>query len=366
MDHVQVTFLIDTPIDSAPEFVESLMLEQSVETPVEVARRHAFVREHMIGRVREVAPASPTTVRAILELPTAVASTDVGQLLNVLFGNVSLHASVQLEHFELPDEILDSYVGPRFGIEGLRERLRIRGRALTCTALKPAGLSADELASLCRTMAEGGIDVIKDDHYLADHPFSPFEERVRRCQDAVEDVTARTGRASIYCPNLSGAPDDVRRALEFAQRAGVGAVMIAPMILGLPAFFEIASRELEVPTLLHPSFAGSSRIRPDVLLGRLFRLLGGDAVIFPSYGGRFSYSRDACRDITTALRAPWGRIRPSVPVPAGGMTVERTGELVDFFGTDSMLLVGGGLLTAGDALLEQTRAFVRSVEAEGR
>lgn len=363
MDHLQVTFLVDAPPDSAADFVESVMLEQSVETPLDVALRHAFVRENMLGRVTALEPLSATRVRARLELPGLIASTDVAQLLNVLFGNVSLHASIELEQFELPSSILEKYAGPRFGIEGIREQLQIFDRALTCSALKPAGLTVGELASLCRTMATGGIDVIKDDHYLADHPFSPFEERVRQCQEAVAEVAASSGRRSIYCPNLSGTPDDVRRALDFAQRSGVGAVMIAPMLLGLPAFYEIARRDLEVPVLLHPSFAGATRIRPEILLGKLFRLLGGDAVIFPNYGGRFSYSREACGAVTEQLRAPWGGLRPSLPVPAGGMTVERTPELVDFFGKDTMLLVGGGLLDTGEGVLERTRSFAQAVSA---
>ena len=43
------------------------------------------------------------------------------------------------------------------------------------------------------------------------------------------------------------------------------------------------------------------------------------------------------------------------------MTVERAPEMLDFYGNDTMLLIGGGLLAAGDALLERTREFVNTV-----
>jgi ribulose-bisphosphate carboxylase large chain len=133
------------------------------------------------------------------------------------------------------------------------------------------------------------------------------------------------------------------------------------MLLGLPTFFELVGRHVDVPVLAHPSFAGSTRIDVETLIGKLLRLFGGDAVIFANYGGRFSYDADVCAAIAERLRAPWNHVAPAMPVPAGGMTVERTRELVDFFGVDTMLLIGGSLLSAGDRLLDRTRAFTEAV-----
>jgi ribulose-bisphosphate carboxylase large chain len=52
-----------------------------------------------------------------------------------------------------------------------------------------------------------------------------------------------------------------------------------------------------------------------------------------------------------------------MPVPAGGMLVERVPELLDRYGADSMLLIGGNLLIAREHLLERTREFVTRVES---
>ena len=273
---------------------------------------------------------------------------------------------VTLEDFEVPPALHALFRGPRFGLAGLRERTGVPTRPLTATALKPVGLSVDTLAALCRTFAEGGIDLIKDDHYLADHAFCPFEERVRACQAAVDEVEARTGHRTLYLPNLSGTPDQVHRQADLAQQIGVRAVMAAPMLLGLPAFYDLIHTRLEVPVLAHPSFAGGLRIRPATLLGKLFRLFGADAVIFPNYGGRFHFSREQCAGIARTLRADWGPYRPAFPVPAGGMNVERVPELITFFGLDTVLLIGGSLLEAGQALRERTQALVASVEQAAR
>ena len=361
MEYLRVTFRLEAEWEDVPTLVDSVLLEQTVETPREVAERDEFVREHMLGRVQDVRRLEDGSALATLDLPVATAGVDVVQLLNVLFGNASLHERVKLEDFDLPPSLLSAYPGPQFGIDGIRKRIRVFDRPLTCSAIKPVGLSVDRLADLCRTFARGGIDFVKDDHYLSEQTFSPFRERVAACQRAVEEESARVGRTIVYCPNLAGTPEVLLRQLEFAQELGVGAVMIAPMLVGLPSFYEIVRRHIEVPVLLHPSFAGSTRIRVDTLLGKLFRLLGGDGVIFANYGGRFSYLPEQCREIAQRLTDPFAGIERSFPVPAGGMTVERTRELVDFFGNDSMLLIGGSLLAAGEALLERTQSFTEAV-----
>jgi ribulose-bisphosphate carboxylase large chain len=138
--------------------------------------------------------------------------------------------------------------------------------------------------------------------------------------------------------------------------------LVAPMLVGLPAFVELQA-ELDIPVIAHPAFAGSVRIAPEVLVGKLFRLFGADATIFPNHGGRFSFSRETCLAIAGAARDPWAGVRATLPVPAGGMTVERVAEMKAAYGNDVMLLIGGGLLSAGDRLMEASRDFVRAVAA---
>ncbi len=361
MSHLYVTYRLEATPGEAAALAEAILLEQTVETPRRVAERDAFVRDHLMGRIDAISPAEDGT-RVTLALPMLTASADASQFINVLFGNTTLQPGVTLEDFDVPPSARALFRGPRFGVKGLRERLGVPARPLTATALKPVGLGVDALAALCRTFAEGGIDLIKDDHYLADHTFCPFEARVRACQDVVDEVAARTGHQAVYAPNLSGPPDQVFRQADLAQEAGAGAVMAAPMLLGFPTFHTLTHTRLDVPVVAHPTFAGGPRIHPETILGKLFRLYGADAVIFPNYGGRFHFSREQCARLASALRDAWGSYRSTFPVPAGGMKVERAGEMISFFGPDTVLLIGGSLLEAGDAMLERTRALVASVE----
>ena len=118
--------------------------------------------------------------------------------------------------------------------------------------------------------------------------------------------------------------------------------------------------------IAHPALGGAARISPPLLFGKLFRLLGADATVFPNYGGRFGYSRATCVALAEAARAPWGGLRACAPVAAGGMSVARVRELLDVYGRDVVLLIGGALLMAGRELEARSRDFVDSVRQAGR
>jgi ribulose-bisphosphate carboxylase large chain len=326
-----------------------------------------------VARVESIEPAGPEGVfDATLSFATGTTGLEAGQLLNMLFGNCSLQPDVDLVDFEPGPDLLAALPGPRFGVDGWRRALgldRAPARPLTCTALKPQGLSPPQLGELARTFALAGIDLIKDDHGIADQDTARFEPRVAAVQRAIERARAERkpqGRV-LYAPTLSGGPKRLREQLRVVRDQHVGAVLICPMLTGVPTLVELVREEAGVPILAHPAFAGNVRIAPDLLLGRLFRLFGADATIFPNFGGRFSYPRETCRAIARRAREPLGRAAAILPVPAGGMGTDRVDEMIQEFGSDVMLLIGGHLLagatTPGDSVLARATAFVERVHA---
>jgi len=358
--HIEAVYRVRSPEDALSGRIEALLLEQTVELP-RSALRTAFVRERLVGRVLAAERIGPDDFRVTLAQPELATGEDPAQLLNVLFGNCSLQPDVLLEDVRLTPALERMLGGPRFGIAGIRGLLGIQGRALTASVLKPIGLTNAETASLCGALARCGIDIVKDDHGHADHSFGPFGERVRACLRATDEAAQETGRPTLYVPNLTGSPATVLEQVRVARDAGVKAVMVSPMLIGLPFLVDIAP-DLGMPILAHPAFGGAQRIAPAALLGRLFPLFGADAVIYPNFGGRFSYSREECGAIAAALRSPQGSIRPAFPVPAGGMKVENLREVLGFYGPDTILLVGGSLLDAPDpvTLAERGRQFVEA------
>ena len=153
------------------------------------------------------------------------------------------------------------------------------------------------------------------------------------------------------------------RNSRLARDAGIDTVMVAPMVSGVSNFHRLVADNPGMAFLTHPSLAGAARIAPPFHFGGLFRMLGADAVVFPNHGGRFGYSADTCRAIAMRSLEVRNGLKPCVPVPAGGMSRERVGEMLEFYGTDIMLLIGGGLLEARERLTEATAAFVAEVQA---
>ncbi len=369
---LSVRYRIRGPESSIRARAQALAIEQSIEMPPE-AVRDARVRREVVGQVRSIAPAPDAPDRFDVELALAEETTgaEPGQLLNMLFGNCSLQPDVELVDLRLPDTLLAALPGPRFGLEGWRAAVGAAGsaRPLSCTALKPQGLAPDALAALAYAFARAGIDVIKDDHGIADQPAAPFARRVPQVQAAVARANREkagsdgplAGHRSVYAPNLSGGPRRLEAQLRILRDEGVGAALACPMLLGVPVFAEMLRAEAGVPLLAHPALAGHARIAAPLLLGRLFRLFGADATIFPNWGGRFGTPRADCLAIAERARAPLGAHAPALPVPAGGMSVERVGEMLDDYGPDTMLLVGGDLLAAGDAMPERAAAFAARV-----
>jgi len=360
MSPLVVTYRFPATPSEAADFAHALLLEQTIETPLAVARFYPQVEANRLGKVLAVESCGDGTFLARLELPSGTALTDPAQWLNVIFGNASLHAGVYLEDVEVPEAMRAALKGPTFGIEGLRSRAGVHNRPLVCSALKPAGLTTGELALLATRFAEGGIDYLKDDHYLSSQPEAPFEDRVRAIVDALEEVAARTGHRTRYVANLSGGPLEVLEQAKKARDLGADAVLVAPMLVGLPTMRYLADT-LHLPIFAHPAFCGNGQVPHPLLMGRLFRLYGADAVIFAGYGGRFNVPQAVCASIAEQARAWWNPIRPSIPVPAGGMTRDRASELVHFYGQDTMLLIGGSLLESGPHLASATAALMEAV-----
>ena len=369
-----VTYQLRCTPAEAPARARALAIEQSVEMPPEAIADEALCAR-VLGRVEAIEPdpQDPALQRAILSLSADTVGDDPVQLLNMLFGNCALQPDVTLVDAQLPESLVEALPGPRFGLAGWRAAIgpSAEGRPLSCTALKPQGLPPEDLARLAYAFARAGIDVIKDDHGIADQAAAPFDKRVSAVQQAVERANrekaaggdpALAGHHSLYAPHVSGGPERLERQLALVRDEGVGAVLACPMLIGAGAFTGLLRERAGVPVMAHPAFAGG-RIAPALLLGRLFRLFGADATIFPNWGGRFAFSRGECLAIADAAREPLGRHLPALPVPAGGMRVERCPEMLAAFGPDTMLLIGGDLLAAGPAMPARAAAFASALRA---
>ena len=239
---------------------QAIAVEQSVEMPLS-AIEDQRVLDEIVGRVDDIHEISPGLHAVRIALSRATAGDDAGQLLNMLFGNTSLQEDVVLHDAELPDDVVARFDGPNIGLAGLRERADAGGRALTCSALKPQGLSPARLAELAARFARGGLDYIKDDHGLADQAYSPFAARCEAVAAALRAVERETGKRVRYVPSLTGDLDALRAQIRAAKDAGIDSVMVQPMIMGPSNFVKLVGENRDLAFFAHPTLAGAAASR---------------------------------------------------------------------------------------------------------
>ncbi len=364
-----VTYRV-TPDDSRPieAHAKDICIEETVEIP-EDAIPASHWEQGIVGIVESIVERTgqPNDYDVRISYRADIANNEIPNLLNVLFGNISIRRGIKIIDIQFTDEQVKAFGGPRFGIDGIRQALNVQGRPLATTAIKPLGLSAKELAALCGGYARGGLDVIKDDHGLIDQHFHPFEDRVSRIQDAIRDANAKTGRLTHYYPMLAGRFDTIEKQAAFAKAQGCFGVLVPPMLIGPDTGFYLA-RKYDLAVMTHPTFTGTHfhdprhGMTPAILLGTLFRLFGADISVFPNYGGRFTFSEAECQDLASALRGPAVGLKSAFPSPAGGMTIEKVGAMLDAYGEDTALLIGGALLRYSPDPEVSARAFVTALE----
>ncbi|MCP3975574.1 MAG: ribulose 1,5-bisphosphate carboxylase large subunit [bacterium] len=363
-DRIEAVYEFHGDVTEAEKRANALRVEQTIEFPADLVPDDDIQRS-VVGRIESIEVVDSGLVCAVVSYAVETTGYELPQLMNVLWGNSALLPGIRLIDFKLPDSLLDRFPGPRYGIMGLRDMFDAPTRPLLATALKPMGLSSERLAATAYDLALGGMDMIKDDHSLSNQPFAPFVERVQRCAEAVAKANAQTGLNSVYMPSINAPYDLLDERVEAAIDAGAGALLVLPGITSFDQMRYLASK-VEVPIMGHPAFLGSYSASPTngiahgKLYGTMMRIAGADLSVYPNYGGRFSFTRGECRDVVANLTGPLGNLRPAFPSPGGGMTLDRVPEILEFYGNDVALLIGGDL-HRGDNLAKTAANFRAAV-----
>ena len=364
--HYRVTVNGSSDIEN---LARDITIEQTAEAPIDCIPDRLF-REGIIGRVESIIAVEGEAYAhdVVISYRCDLTVYTVPQLLNVVYCNISLKNNIKVIDLDFPGAFLDRFSGPSHGIDGIRKMLGVFGRPLACMPLKPMGLSIAELSSMAGALARGGVDLIKDDHGIGNQRFHPFRERVSHCQEAVYKENARSGRATMYCPMVSGGFDEIEDQVRHAVKEGVRGILIAPMLVGLDTVRYI-STTYGIIIIGHPSLTGTffsnqeHGMTPAVLLGTLFRLIGADISIFPGAGGRFFFTKKECGDLSRALLAPLGSIKRSFPCPAGGLSIEKMGDLAPEYGVETVFLIGGSLLRQSRDVSGSTELFMDRIRS---
>jgi ribulose-bisphosphate carboxylase large chain len=252
---------------------------------------------------------------------------------------------------QLPAPFAEHYPGPQFGIAGTRRLAGVLDRPLIGTIVKPSvGLSPAQTAALVKTLAEAGIDFIKDDELQANSPHCPFKDRVAAVMRVVNELAERTGRKIMFAFNITDDFEAMLRHHDTVAAAGGTCVMISIHSVGLAATSELRRRS-RLPIHGHRNGWGLYGRHP--LFGvefpawqKLWRLAGVDHLHVNGLSNKFWEPDDSVvRSIKACLTPMFHPTDTMMPVVSSGQWGGQAPDTYRLSGTTDLLyLAGGGIL----------------------
>ena len=373
------SFAAEVPI---PLLSMALAIEQSTGTWVAVPGETPEVRRHHIAKVLGVyelpdyefsVPPSVETRNWIIQVayPEVNIGPQIPMLLTSVVGNISMGGNIKLLDIRFPQKFVAGFKGPKFGIAGIREILGIPKRPLLNNMIKPCtGYPLELGAELFRQAALGGCDIIKDDELIADASFNSIEGRVKRYMEIEKQVYEETGEHTLYTVNIT---DKVPKVFDNAKRAvelGCNALMVNYLAVGLPVMQALTEDpNINVPILAHMDVAGAMYMSPlhgmssHIVLGKLPRLAGADVVVIPAPYGKAPVIPDKFKNVAKNLTFPLYQLRPTFPMPSGGITPSMVPKVMADLGNDIVIGSGGGVHAHPQGPVAGGKAFRQAIDA---
>jgi len=369
MERITARYYIETPY-AVEKAAAVLAGEQSSGTFVAVPGETEELKNRFAARVESIeqletvsesaipGATSPDGLyrRALVEVSWSVENFghNLPTLVSTLQGNlyeIAQFTGLKLMDIHFPESYAKNYRGPRFGVDGCRSLTGVeRGRPLIGTIIKPSvGLTPAQTAEIVGTLANAGIDFVKDDELMASTANSRFEDRVDAVMQVINRHADRTGKKVMYAFNISDEMEPMLRKYEYMLKSGGTCAMISLNSVGLAG----AKRICDIGELaIHGHRNGWGMLNRHPLLGiefpayqKLWRLAGVDQLHVNGIQNKFWESDDSVvRSIASCLdHAPLNK--PVLPVVSSGQwggqafeTYRRTQT------TDLLYMAGGGIM----------------------
>jgi len=372
MERITAKYYIETPHE-LEKAAQVLAGEQSSGTFVAVPGETEELKARFAARVEKITPLESVNEPAI---PGAVANGGIYHranievswsienfgynlpvLISTLQGNLyelTQFTGLKLMDIELPPSYGVHFKGPRFGITGSRQSASVQGRPMIGTIIKPSiGMSPQQTAGLVKTLAEAGIDFIKDDELLSSAANSRFEDRVDAIMHIINNHADKTGKKVMYAFNISDEVDSMLHRYEYIIKAGGTCAMISLNSIGLAGAKKICDQGQLV---IHGHRNGWGMINRHPLLGiefaayqKLWRLAGVDQLHVNGIKNKFWESDDSVVRSIEACLKPLFNGETVLPVVSsgqwGGQAFETYRRVKT---TDLLYMAGGGIMAHPD------------------
>lgn len=276
--------------------------------------------------------------------------TRLPNLLSAVAGEGVFYAdgltTTQLVDIEFPDSYARQFLGPQFGLKGLRRLLHVDDRPLFMGVVKPnLGLPPADFARLAGEAWRGGLDICKDDEMQAEVPWAPLAKRVRAITAVREEVEKDLGRKKIFVTHITDEVDQIPKNLELVVANGANAVMINPLMTGLSALRALRQKS-PVPVMGHftgEAFCGRMPFFgvKSVVWTKLMRLAGADMIGIAGFGDRMQVPESEVLENIEACLKPMGLILPALPIPGGSTTADSIPSIHKKVGHNDFAYIAG-------------------------
>ncbi|MFY0543990.1 2,3-diketo-5-methylthiopentyl-1-phosphate enolase [Brevibacillus sp. H7] len=298
-------------------------------------------------------------------------TADIPSLLTGIFGKLSMDGKIKLVDIQFPEAFLAAFPGPKFGIDGLRDRLGAYRRPLLMSIFKSClGLPFEDLKTQFRAQALGGVDLVKDDEIFFADDRAPFLERIKAFGKIAAEAEQETGKPVLYAANLTGPTHELLDRAKRAAEAGAHCLLFNVLAYGFDVLHRLAADpDVHVPIMAHPALAGALYPSPDygiatpLLLGKLMRIAGADLVLFPSPYGNVALDKGEALQLAAHLTEPQESLRRSFPVPSAGIHPGLVPQLYADFGIDQVVNAGGGIHGHPGGATAGAKAFAAAIDA---
>ena len=355
------TYVATLPAGREEAAAEAFAVGQTIGTWLPVPGITDEMRATYGGRVVEVREAreaetlggEPAGGQWLLRVgfPVANFGASLPMLFTTLLGNdPSTSIAARLVDVDLPESYARSFPGPQAGIAGWRALVGATDRPLLLNMIKPCtGYPPEVGAAFVRAVALGGVDLIKDDELLASPSFNDVRERARIYARTLDEVLGETGHRPRYIANVTTRAADLVQRAHAALEGGADALMVNGLAVGLDPLASLVEARPGVPVFVHTAgvetFTGGARsgFGHALLVGRLLRLAGADAILTSTPLAPRPMPESVFRATMDAMREPWHGMQAAMPVVGGGLTAEHVPALVRSLGPDAIVGVGGAI-----------------------
>ena len=293
-------------------------------------------------------------------------------ILSSVAGNVfglKTLKNLRLNDFELPDKLVQSFKGPKFGIQGVRSLLKVPERPLVGTIIKPKlGLRTVDHARVAYEAWAGGCDIVKDDENLSSQRFNPFEERIEKTLEGRDKAQEETGERKVYMANITAETEIMLKRAECVMNHGGEYVMVDILTCGWSALQTLRDQNLKLA--IHAHRAGHAAFTKNLkhglsmrVIAKVARIIGVDQLHVGTIVGKMSETKEEVLENIDVLKTEMSGLKPVLPVASGGLHPKLVPALMKYFGKDFVIQAGGGIHGHTNGTFAGATAMRQAVDA---